>query len=667
MNNSRVLLILILVVLGFGALVYRLINLQVVKSDELSYFAKRQQMNSQIVKAERGFIYDRNEVLLVYNRNDYSFYVDLRMLPKSDKPKLASIFSETLGKSKKHYLNMLKSSGKTISLEKKVPFEKSLNLFEFKNPAFFYVEEPVCVFHYGSLAAHVLGYVGTDYKGMNGISKSFNDVLKGKDGYRMVERDAMGEIISISETQTRASQPGNDIYLTIDKRYQAIVEEELKNCLRQTSGESATCIIMDPNSGEILAMANIEDYDPNYFWKYDDFKRKNRAITDSYEPGSTFKVFSFAALFEEQLCSESEKVNTENGVYKFKNNYIKDSHKFEWLTVRGVIEESSNIGTAKLIQRINDEKYYQYVRSFGFGTYTSIALPGEVTGKLVDLSKWTSQTKTYMSFGYSISVTPLQLTSAFCAIVNGGILYQPQIVKRLVDKNGNVIQENSPVEVRRVISKNTSDKMRNILQGVVDHGTGKQARIDSIKVGGKTGTSKLVINGKYSNDQYYSSFVGFYPTENPKLVCYVLINKPKGQYYGGLVSAPIFKNIIKRIHSLEESKVVPRVQDSEIKIAENSVQSVEFNLAQNNSQVEQDLTTTENVFAFSSNANAMPDLHGMTIKEAVLTLNEMGIKWSISGSGVIVEQSIKPGEVINKRKTCVLKCSQINTAGARIY
>jgi cell division protein FtsI/penicillin-binding protein 2 len=427
MINSRVLLILIFVVLIFGALVFRLVNLQVVRSDELSYFAKRQQTNTQIVKADRGFIYDRNDVLLVYNRNDYSFYVDLRMLPSAENDKLAKIFSRVMWKSKRFYSNLLKAKGKTICLEKKVSFEKSLDLFEYKNPAFFYVEDPVSVFQYGSLASHILGYVDDDYKGVNGISKSFDDVLRGKDGFRMVERNAMGEIISISEKQTRPSIPGDDIYLTIDKRYQAIVEEELKQSLKLTSGESASCIIMNPNTGEILAMANIGDYDPNKFWQYDDFERKNRTITDSYEPGSTFKVITLAALIEEKACNEAERINVENGVYKFRNNYIRDTHKFESLTVREIIEESSNIGIAKLVQRINDEKYYQYVRSFGFGTFTSISLPGEVTGKLVDLDRWSKLTKTYMSFGYNISVTPLQITNAFCAIVNGGILYHPQI------------------------------------------------------------------------------------------------------------------------------------------------------------------------------------------------------------------------------------------------
>ena len=667
MINSRVLLILIFVVLIFGALVFRLVNLQVINSDELSYFAKRQQTNTQTVKADRGFIYDRNDVLLVYNRNDYSFYVDLRMLPASEKDKLAKVFSRVMGKSKRHYSNLLKAKGKTICLEKKVSFEKSLDLFEYKNPAFFYVEDPVSVFQYGSLASHILGYVDDDYKGVNGISKSFDDVLRGKDGFRMVERNAMGEIISISEKQTRPSVPGDDIYLTIDKRYQAIVEEELKQSLKLTSGESASCIIMNPNTGEILAMANIGDYDPNKFWQYDDFERKNRTITDSYEPGSTFKVITLAALIEEKACNEAERINVENGVYKFRNNYIRDTHKFESLTVREIVEESSNIGIAKLVQRISDEKYYQYVRSFGFGTFTSISLPGEVIGKLVALDKWSKLTKTYMSFGYNISVTPLQITNAFCAIVNGGILYHPQIIKRQVDKNGNTIKEYSPVIVRRVISEKTSERMRSLLLGAVEKGTGKEAKIESLAIGGKTGTSKVIVEGKYSNSDFYSSFIGFYPANNPSMVCYVLIHKPKGQYYGGLVSAPVFKNILTRIYELEKGKYDRQKPNTDIKIADNKNQGSDNDLIEYDIQSDEDLNESRNVFIADNNRNIMPDLKGKTIKEALVILNDLGIKWSISGSGVIKEQSIPAGQVLNKRITCLLTCSQISTTGTRIY
>jgi cell division protein FtsI (penicillin-binding protein 3) len=661
------LLILIFVVLIFVALVLRLITVQVIDGDELSYFAKRQQTNTEIIKADRGFIYDRNDVLLVYNRNDYSFYVDLRMLPNSEKEKLAKLFSRTIGKSRGYYLSLLKTKGKTICLEKKVPFEKSVELFEYKNPALFFVEELTSVFQYGSLASHVLGYVNDEYNGVNGISKSFDDVLSGQNGSRMVERNAIGDIISISEDQTKPPVPGNDVYLTIDKRFQAIAEEELKKSLELTSAKSATCIIMNPNSGEILAMANISDYDPNNYWKYGDFERKNRAITDSYEPGSTFKAITLATLLEEKACVESESIYVENGVFKFRNNYIRDTHKFEYLTVKGIIEESSNIGISKLIQRISDEKYYEYVRSFGFGTYTSIPLPGEVTGKLRDIGQWSKLTKTYMSFGYGISVTPLQLTNAFCTLVNGGILYQPQIVKRHVDKNGNIIKEYSPVIVRRVIDEKTSAKMRKLLLGVVENGTGKMAKIDSLSIGGKTGTSKLIVNGKYSDDKYYSSFIGFYPAEKPQFVCYVLINEPKGKYYGGVVAAPVFKDIVKRILSLEKIDQHQPALQTDIKTVKNEMPDHKSESLTYKIESEKSLSESENTFISDNNQILMPDLRGKTIKEALLILNEMGIRFSISGSGVVIEQSIVPGGPIKNKKTCLLTCSQVVTTGARIY
>ena len=667
MSNARLLLILIFVVFIFIALAIRLVNIQVVKSDELSYFAKRQNTCTDIIKADRGFIFDRNDVLLVYNRNDYSFYADMRMLPRTEKEKIARLFSKVTGKNKRYYQNLLNVTGKTICIEKKLPFEKSLELFEYKNPAFFYVEEPTSVFQYGSLASHVLGYVDGEYKGVNGVSKSFDHILKGEAGSRMVERNAMGELISITEDQTRTPIPGNDIYLTIDKRFQVIVEEELKKALDLTSGVSATCIVMNPNSGEILAMANISDYDPNNYWKYNDYERKNRAITDSYEPGSTFKAISMAVLLEDKACSENESLNVENGVFKFRSNYIRDSHKFDYLTVRGIFEESSNIGMAKLIQRMSDEKYYDHVRSFGFGTFTSISLPGEVTGKLRDITEWSKLTKTYMSFGYGISVTPLQLTTAFCALVNGGILYQPQIVKKQVDKNGNLIKEDTPVVVRRVISENTSQRMRKLFKGVVENGTGKLAKIDSIEIGGKTGTSKIIVNGKYSDDKYYSSFVGFYPVEKPELVCYVLINEPKGKYYGGLVAAPVFKEILTRILSLKQNNSSQPVKEIEIKSANNeAVDNKSESIVQEaNSKINDQ--SNNSLFISDNMKNIMPDLKGKTIKEALMILNDLGVRFSISGSGVVIEQSLTPGSTVNTKKTCILKCSQVVTTGARIY
>ncbi len=343
------------------------------------------------------------------------------------------------------------------------------------------------------MASHLLGYVNNEYVGMNGVAKYYEDELNGEEGSRLVERDALGRVITFSDEETKTAIPGDNLILTIDRNYQTILEEELNLGLNKYKGRSATGILMDPNTGEILALANVNDFNPNFYWKFNDYQRKNRAITDTYEPGSTFKTFTMAALIEEDKCYEDELVNVENGKYKFRNTYIRDTHSNQYLTIKGVLEESSNIGISKLVQRLNNDTYFKYLRGFGFGTFTSVTLPGEVKGTLKKPNRWSKYTKTFMSFGYEVSVTPLQLINAFSAVINGGILYEPHILKGRTDKNGKVIFESSPVVVRRVISEETSVRVRKMLRSVVKNGTGSLADSKLIPVGGKTGTSQKLI------------------------------------------------------------------------------------------------------------------------------------------------------------------------------
>ncbi|MBT8382515.1 MAG: transpeptidase family protein [Ignavibacteria bacterium] len=668
MNNSRILFIAILIFLFFSVLVLKLIDIQLIKADELNYFAKRQQTNTETIKAERGCVYDRNNVLLAYNRNDISFYVDLRMLSSGQKERLGKKFSQTFGKNKNHYLKRLKNTGKTICIEKKAPYEKAKKLFKYKMNGMFYREEPTRIYQYKSLASHILGYVNNEYTGVNGIAKTFEDELNGENGARLIEKNAVGEIISVSDEQTKNQIPGNDVYLTINRDYQAILEDELKVAVSSYSAESAVGIIMNPSNGEILALANLNDYDPNNYWKYGDFERKNRAITDVYEPGSTFKVFTLSALFDKEECIETETLNVENGKYKFRNAYVNDTHKFNKLTVKEIFEESSNIGVAKLVQRISDDTYYDYIRAFGFGTYTSVTLPGEVTGKLHKPADWSKITKVFMSFGYNISVTPLQLTTAFCAVLNGGMLYQPLIVKKIVDKNNNLLKEYSPIAVRRVISEKTSERMKKLLAGAVENGTGNLALLNKVTVGGKTGTSKVIVNGKYSKDSYFSTFIGFLPAEKPKLVCYVMINKPKGEYYGGKVSAPVFKKIVERIVELEPEKFLEYVNSSEEKnlLEENTFSDEQTSVI--TAEIEKltdKLDERENILV--TDKNLMPNLSGRTVKEAIAILNQLGLNYDLIGSGVVTNQSIKPGANIIKNRRCKIYCSDETINGTRIY
>ncbi len=666
MNNKRAIWIVIFIFIFFGLLVVKLFDIQIIRSEELKYYANRQQKVIETVHAERGLIYDRNNVLLAYNRNDVSFYLDTRMVSETNKKKIAQKFSNVFGESYDHYYNLINSSNKTICLEKKAPAEKADLLKNYKMNGLFDSEDPTRVYYYKDLASYVLGYLDDNYHGVDGIAKTYDAVLAGQDGSMVVFRDAIGDMITVAEQEAKPAIPGINLVLTIDKTYQQILEDELNAGVKKYEGNSGVGIIMDPNTGEILALANSGGYDPNEYWAYSDTARRDRAVTDTYEPGSTFKSISMAALLDKNLVNENQKVFAENGVYKFENVNITDAHKLGWITAQQVIEESSNIGMSKLVVNIDDNTLYKYVRSFGFGTYTSIDLPGEVKGMLRKPNEWTPVSKAFLSFGYGISVTPIQLVTAYCALVNGGTLYQPQLVKREINHDGKIISESSPIKVRKVISDETSARIRNLLVDVVKEGTGTNAQLNNVIIGGKTGTSQKLIDGHYSKEDYNSSFVGFFPANNPKIVCLILVNSPKDGRYGGLVAAPIFKNIASRIINLNPNNF------------ENSSPAIPERNSYTSTYVSNQKSDNNNKYTFNNINNqsttpivikpgSMPDLKQFSLREAIVTLSKIGLKYKVNGSGVVVEQSILPGTNIRKGEYCELFCKEPNLIGATVY
>jgi cell division protein FtsI/penicillin-binding protein 2 len=665
MNNSRVLILIIVVFIFFIAIGIKLFSIQILKSEELKYLAERQQTGIEKINAERGLIYDRNNVLLVYNRNDVSFYLDMRMVSKEEKKKIGEKFSSVFGKPISYYSDLMKISGKTICIEKKAPSEKAIILKNFKAVGLFYEEDPTRIYHYDNLASHVLGYLSNDFHGVNGIEKTFDEQLKGVNGTMFVEKNAIGDMITVAEEQTKAANPGNNIVLTINKSYQVILEEELKKGLENFGGTSAVGIVMDPNNGEILAMTDQQDYNPNYFWTYSDTIRRNKALTDTYEPGSTFKTITMSALLDQKLCRDDEVINIENGRYKFYNVIINDSHNGNsTLTVRGILEQSSNVGISKLVRRIDDDLYYKYIRGFGFGNYSSLDLPGEAQGSLKNPMGWSPITKAFLSFGYELSVTPIQLISAYAAVINGGILYQPQIIRRITDSKGVVLNEDVPKQIRTVITKETSDRMREYLRGVIEKGTGKAAKLDFISVGGKTGTSQKLVDGKYSKSQYNSSFIGFFPVENPQVLCLILVNSPEKGKYGGAVAAPIFKEIAEKIVKSNE-KFFQSNQSIKQEKPEliNSYSSI--NPESKITPVSNHTTKKiDNNYALKN--NLMPDLSNYSLRDALLFLSKLGLKYTVSGSGTVVAQSVPPGGRIQKGITCKISCES-KLKGAVVY
>ncbi len=668
MSNSRAIVVIILILVFCAALIVKLVDIQIVRSDEMKFFAERQQTAVEKIKADRGLIYDRNNVLLAYNRNDISFYADLRMLSKENKDRIAKKFSSVFKKPQAYYSSLLKQSGRTICIEKKSPSETALQLKDFKARGFFYRKEPSRIYYYDKLASHLLGYVNSELNGINGIEKTYDSLLTGEDGARLIERDAVGDMITISEKETKAAIPGDNIYLTINRSYQSILEDELQNGIKEFGGTSAVGIIMDPNNGEILALANLGDYNPNEYWNYSDDERKNRSITDTYEPGSTFKSISMAVLLNENLCKENELLNVENGKYKFKSVYISDTHQHNYLTVDGVLEQSSNIGMAKLSQRIDDNKFYKYLRGFGFGNYSALELPGEAKGVLKKPSRWGSITKAFMSYGYGLSVTPLQLTAAYCALVNGGYLLQPKLVKKIIGSNGGEIINSKSKEIRRVISEKTSDKIKKMMVNVIEKGTGKNAKMDYITAGGKTGTSQKLINGRYSKSEYNSSFIGFFPADNPKIICFVLVNSPSVGKYGGMVAAPIFKNISTRIINADPDIFQNHFKnDGDQNFEFKTVDLKEFDNKQNVKIVHADQEVAKQLNEKDLiNIKNMPDLSNYSLRDAILILTKLGINYKVKGSGKVIAQTLSPGNKIDKSKICTLTCEN-NNGGAKIY
>lgn len=661
MINYRALIIVAIVFLIFAALIIKLISIQILNNEYYSLKAIKQQNKPQIVKAERGIIKDRNGEVLSFTNDNISFYVDTRMMTSEKVDTIIKIFSKVFRKDKNYYKELIENGIRNVCLEKKVSMDKALYLKKIVIDGLFYEEDYTRVYPYGSLASHVIGYVNKELKGIEGIERVYDQNLSGTDGYYVFQRDVKGRIISLDEKNSRAPQPGNNVILTINKSYQKILQEELLKGLQKYEGESAVGIIMNPNTGEILALANLPDFDPANYNVFPDEARRNRAITDTYEPGSTLKAIVLAVLFDQKLVKEDEVINTENGKFIFKNVRISDTHPHRSLTVRQILEQSSNVGMSKLSFRISDEVLYKYLRDFGFSNYTSIELPGEADGRLKKPMNFSAITKAFMSFGYELSVTPIQLITAFSALINGGILYKPYIVKAITDANGKLIEESKPTKIRNIIKKETSDLMRELMVGVVENGTGTAAQLDNVLVGGKTGTSQKFENGNYTSSKHNSSFIGFFPADNPQLICMILINSPKVGKYGGLVAAPIFHDVAKRIleadlnlvpnrKKINRSKSVIDQLIADIRTSPSTTSKSYLNIPEKTTKI-----SVHKRFS-NINRNVMPNLISYSMRDAIAMLNEIGLEYKITGTGKVVSQSIQPGTAIKSDLVCFIKC-----------
>jgi len=559
-----------LVFTGFSA---RLIHLQVGKHEEYTALAAQKHSIRLTVPASRGLIFDRNGEILASNIPVRKVVVDGSHLNNPDA--LAALAAPYLDLSGEALSKELKTSGKYKVLMPDLAEDKALALQKAMEEkglrGMYFHQNTTRTYPNGAMLSHVLGFLSRKNPadelvvGVDGVERSMQDALCGEDGFRHIERDRTGREIVIYRGQEHAAQNGLSVQLTIDMGLQAILEAELDNAFKELKPENAIGIIVQPKTGAILALANRPTFDLNLINAAKPEEMKNRAIMDMVEPGSTFKIVVASGALNEHTVTANSLIYCENGNFAYGGRILRDHHGYGQMNVHDILMKSSNIGSAKLALLMGDEKFYEYVRRFGFGERTGVSLPGEISGLVHPPARWDKLTITRMPMGQSVAVTPLQITMAMAVIANGGKLMRPHIIQSVKDANGDVIQQFEPEVVREVVPAETANFVSQALREVVSaRGTAALASVNGFTVAGKTGTAQKVDpRGGYADGKYVTSFVGYMPAEDPQLVCLILIDDAKispSVNYGGLVAAPIFSRVAEKAARYLDLTPAPRAE-----------------------------------------------------------------------------------------------------------
>jgi cell division protein FtsI (penicillin-binding protein 3) len=534
--NRRIVFLAGAFVLLLAATLMRAIWIQVVKGPEYTAMAIRQHRETVVVPAGRGMIFDRNGEPLALGKQTTTVYADPKQVTRPRDVALAA--AHILGvKPAELYPQLIDRSRGFVYVARKVDPAKAEKLKKLDFAGVGFYPEELRFYPQGPVASQVLGYAGLDNKGLEGLERSFDRVLSGKPGSETIVKDPFGHPLDVVET--KPERPGGSIRLTIDDQVQANAEAVLAQTVRKWGAKAATAIVMDPHTGEVLAMANAPGFNANRFATTRADRRRNRAVTDTYEPGSTFKLVTLTAALEDHVVN-LHTAFTLPPTIKVADRVIHDAEArgTERLTVKQIIEQSSNVGTVTVAERLGAGRLANWVDRFGFGKPTGIDFPGESPGFALPLDQWSGSTIGTVPIGHGIAVTPIQMARAYSTIANGGILVHPHVVER-VDGRPTPIRSG-----RRIVSKTVAKQVLNTLRGVVLDGTGTEAAIPGYTVAGKTGTAaKIDPNGTYSTSRYVASFVGLVPATHPRLVIMVMVDEPHGDIYGGVVAAPAFRDI----------------------------------------------------------------------------------------------------------------------------
>jgi cell division protein FtsI (penicillin-binding protein 3) len=538
----------------FSVFSFRLIYLQMIKHDEYAALAAEKHVYKQTIFAERGAIFDANQEVLAHNVPVKTVVADATHLNNAEAT--VDLVSSALRIPRAELAEKLQGDRRYIVIKRQVPEAVAESLREKLRAGnlrgIYFEQDATRIYPNGAMLCHVIGFTDFDHHGIQGVEGSMDEYLRGQDGFRYIEHNRAGQEIVLYRGQERAPRDGYQVHLTVDLNLQNIVENEIDAAMHDYTPQKATIILMRPQTGEILAMANRPSFDLNQRSEAKPEQMKNRAIIDMMEPGSTFKIVAAAAAVNEHKVSIDSTIFCEHGVWNFGGTPLHDHAAFADLSVKDILVKSSNIGAAKLAVSLGDQKFYEYIRRFGFGERTGIELPGEIPGLVRSPRSWSKISITHIPMGHEIGVTPLQMCVAMSVIANGGKLVTPRIVKSVTTSDGKTVSSLSPVTLRQVISPQTAKQIGDALRGVVsDQGTAKAAAVPGFVIAGKTGTAQKVDpHGGYEHGHYVVSFAGYLPADKPEFVGLVVLDdahtsRPELNY-GGLVAGPIFSRIAEK-------------------------------------------------------------------------------------------------------------------------
>lgn len=672
-------------------LAVRLAWIQFVRGDELAAKALDNRMRDVPVEAKRGTIYDRNgKELAISISSDALYAIPPEVQQSGREREIAQKLSAVLGMDENTIYEKITKKSRHEWINLKVPPEKALEIKELQLPGIDFAEKSQRYYPKDSLACHVLGISGIDNTGLEGIDYYYNKELSGVPGRIVIEYDALGRKIPQATHMYVPPQDGSSLVLTIDETIQYIAERELDKMYKSRQPKSATIIVMDPNNGEILALANRPNFNPNAYAEFPNENRRNMAVSNAYEPGSIFKIVTASGALEEGVTRPETGYHCPGGLPVGKHTiHCSNNRAHGSETFVDVVANSCNVGFATVGLRMGVDPFFKYLRAFNMGEKTGIDLPGEATGIIVNQKNAKQIDLATMSIGQANAITPVQLIAAISTVANGGKYIRPHLAKAVLGHDGQVTREFTPETVRQVISPQTSLEMRAILENVVSNGTGSNAFVDGYKVAGKTGTAqKISPTGGYMADEYVASFIGFAPADNPQIACLVMVDAPQGlPYYGGWVAAPVFKEVVRdTLRYLQipyqypptgitnprlpgtrtpvEQTVVPEVVNLGVSEAEKAVRQAgltpitegEGDRVWGQTPLGDALVTRgSKVILYCGpskveNKNdqdvTVPDLTGRTIRDAGQILGSLGLRMQVEGSGMASSQNPSPGTVV---------------------